>query len=185
MGRKNFKVKDETGKEFWISRSLAVCVIPVVIDKKTDKMYILASKRGSGCPDNVGKWNLTCGYLDYDEVLVEAAARELYEELGAIVEPKDLSFWGINDAIVPGDEKQNVTVRFWIALDYEQVSQGLLNGGLNNKTEERGGEANEVDEIRLFDAQGIDQVEWAFNHNQVIYEFIETLIALRGIEKQD
>lgn len=184
MSRKNFKITDkETGKEYWIARDCAVCVITVVVNAETDKMYILASKRGKACPDHVGKWNLTCGYLDYDETLAEAAARELYEEMGAQVKPEDLHFWGINDTIVPGDTKQNVTHRFWIALDYNQISEGLLNGGINTDTVSRGGEADEVEEIRLFDADAIESVEWAFNHKQVIYEFIQTLISLRGLEE--
>lgn len=184
MSRKNFKIVDrDSGKEYWIARDCAVCIIPVVIDTKTDKMYILASKRGSACPDHVGKWNLTCGYLDYDETLAEAASRELYEETGALVKPEDLHFWGINDAVHPGDMKQNVTHRFWIALDYEEISNGLLSGGINTDTESRGGEKDEVSEIKLFDAQSIDSVEWAFNHKEVIYEFIQTLISLRGIEE--
>jgi 8-oxo-dGTP pyrophosphatase MutT (NUDIX family) len=179
MATKNFKITDkETGKEYWIARDCAVCVIPVVVDQESDKMYILASKRGPACPDHVGKWNLTCGYLDFDETLAEAAAREMYEELGAIVKPEDLQFWGINDAPIPGT-KQNVTHRFWIALDYKEITEGLLNGGLNTDTKSRGGEENEVDEIRLFDATAIESVEWAFNHDQVIYEFVQTLIALR------
>jgi 8-oxo-dGTP pyrophosphatase MutT (NUDIX family) len=183
MNKKNFKITDkETGKEYWISRSCAVCVTVVVVDQKEDKMYLLASKRGSACPDFVGKWNLTCGYLDFDETLVEAAARELYEELGIIVKPEDLQFWGINDAIKPGDNKQNVTHRFWIALDYEDITKGLLDGSINTNTALRGGEENEVEEIRLFDAAAIDSVEWAFNHDQVIYEFIQTHTSLRGIE---
>ena len=183
MRKKNFKITDkETGVDYWISRSCAVCVVVVVVDSKTDKMYLLASKRGPNCPDYVGKWNLTCGYLDFDETLVQAASRELYEETGALVKPEDLQFWGINDAVSPGDEKQNVTHRFWVALDYEEISKGLLEGSINTDTVSRGGEEDEVDEIRLFDASAIDSVEWAFNHDQVIYEFVQTLISLRGLE---
>ena len=59
----------------------------------------------------------------------------------------------------------------------------MLNGGINTNTVSRGGEADEVEEIRLFDADAIESVEWAFNHKQVIYEFIQTLISLRGLEE--
>ena len=109
MSKKNFKITDkETGKEYWISRSCAVCVTVVVVDQKEDKMYLLASKRGSACPDFVGKWNLTCGYLDFDETLVEAAARELYEELGIIVKPEEVLELGqmVNAKIINIDKEK-------------------------------------------------------------------------------
>lgn len=185
MSKKNFKITDkETGKEYWIARDCAVCVITIVVDKKEDKMYILASKRGEACPDHVGKWNLTCGYLDYDETLAQAASRELYEELGILASPEDFQFWGINDYPMPGDTKQNVTHRFWIALDYDEIMEGLKDGKINNNTESRGGEKDEVSDIKLFDAAAIETVDWAFNHDQVIYEFVQTLISLRGIEEE-
>ena len=184
MSRKNFKITDkETGKEYWIARDCAVCIVTVVVDKDTDKMYILASKRGQSCPDHIGKWNLTCGYLDYDETLAQAASRELFEELGILAKPEDFQFWGINDFPMPGDTKQNVTHRFWIALEYKEIIDGLNNGLINCDTKSRGGEEEEVSEIKLFDAESIETVEWAFNHDQVIYEFIQTLISLRGIEE--
>ena len=60
---KNFKITAvEDGKEYWISRSVAVSVFLFVKDK--DKLYVLANKRGPGAADFQGLWNCPCGYLD-------------------------------------------------------------------------------------------------------------------------
>ena len=45
MSRKNFKIVDrDSGKEYWIARDCAVCIIPVVIDTKTVSLYLVVQK---------------------------------------------------------------------------------------------------------------------------------------------
>ena len=66
----------ETGKKTWLSRSVAVVGL-IEIDNK-----FLMVKRGPKCPDEVGKWVLPCGYLDWDENLTEGMYRETAEETG-------------------------------------------------------------------------------------------------------
>ena len=62
----NFPVIKD-GKEYWISRSIAVaCFVYKIVN---DEIYVLANKRGSGTPDFQGYWYCPCGYLDYDETL--------------------------------------------------------------------------------------------------------------------
>ena len=63
---KNFSIIDsKTGREYWISRSVAVIVILFAYDLK-GKQYVLTVKRGKGTPDPeyVGVHCLPCGYLD-------------------------------------------------------------------------------------------------------------------------
>lgn len=70
------EVVGESPRKVWLSRSMAVVGVYVINDK------VLMVKRGPGCPDEVGKWVLPCGYLDGNETLKEAMYRETYEETG-------------------------------------------------------------------------------------------------------
>ena len=74
--KENECTKTTDGRTVWLSRSCAVVGI-IAVDNK-----VLMVKRGLGCPDEVGKWVLPCGYLDYDETLQDAIIREVYEETG-------------------------------------------------------------------------------------------------------
>ena len=82
--KENFKVTAiETGKEYWISRSVAVAVIIYGKDLSgKDENVFLIHKRGPGCPDNIGKWSVNCGYINWGETIKQAAIRETFEETG-------------------------------------------------------------------------------------------------------
>lgn len=190
---KNFKVTAiEDGKEYWISRALAVT--GVIRARKLDKQnpnqlpksFYLVSKRGSGCPDHNGKWQCTCGYLDFDETLMEAVLREIKEELGldlekAIMEqdPENPVVYSINLLAVrddpEADARQNVTFRYLIDVDYDWVSELMMNDTINIDTESRGGEPGEIESIALVSCMDLDREpflnNWAFNH----YELLDSL----------
>ena len=68
------------GKEIWVSRSVTVLAILVVICD--GQAYVPLNKRGPDLPSEVGKWCLAGGYLDYDETIGGAVMREVWEELG-------------------------------------------------------------------------------------------------------
>ena len=158
---KNFPIKDEkTGKEYWISR--AVAVVTFVFTVIDNKLCILANKRGKGTPDYQGYWNCPCGYLDFDETLQQAAAREVFEETGISIYYPDLKFINCNDDVNEG--KQNVTFRFGIVL--EDYIPKIL------EVSERGGEDNEVSEIKWIPVKEISKYKWAFNHEQIIWNIL-------------
>ena len=167
---KNFKVIDKnTNKEFWISRSIAVTAIVYFVSD--NKPYILIEKRGKGCPDFVGKYCLPCGYLDWGETIEEAAKREIYEEVGLRLNEHYCKFIGIQDD--PKDNvKQNVTIRVEINVSPNEIIKESIQGYINTNTLERGGEANEVDEILFISPDDINHIEFAWNHNEVIKNWI-------------
>lgn len=149
----NFPIeyKDKT---YWVSRSIAVAIFVYNPLKKA----VLAVKRGEGCPDNIGKWCCPCGYLDYNETVMQAAYRELHEETGTNADDvSELQLFKINDE--PSDEKQNVT------FIYKCIHYNIE----NNLTTEFS-EPNEIQEIKWIPIKDIDNYDWAFNHNLIIKE---------------
>lgn len=158
---KNFKVVDkESEKEYWISRASAVVGIVYGLDKDGEP-HFLVSKRGPGCPDHVGKWAFTCGYLDWDETKKEAVVRELWEELGLLIQPSlPRRFCEIDD---PGrDKRQNLVTRYLVRVDLSELQSKLESGVINKNSDQRGGESGEVGEIRLVTAKEVGSLEWAF-----------------------
>lgn len=155
MNRKNFSINYE-GKEYWISRSVAVLGLVYVITPNRT-IYILANKRGIGAPNYQGYWNLPCGYIEYDETCKEACIREIHEETGVTVH--SMHFWTVSDDLE--DDKQNVTLRYFCCLD------SLLEVSKDNLS----GEKNEVEEVRWIKLSDINKYNWAFNHEQIIKEF--------------
>lgn len=149
----------------WLSRS--ACVVTLVVAKVKGKHYVLASQRGKGTPDPefVGSWNLCCGYLDYNETLREAATRELFEETGIIVHPDELVFYKVNDN--PFDDKrQNITFRYFHLLKCD-----YLPNTTNNFSE-----VDEVDEIAWIPVESVNNVNWAFNHKELVNEMLNYYI---------
>ena len=105
--RENELVKTVDGREFFISRSVAV--VPYIIVTIDTEFYFLMVKRGPGCPNEIGKWCLPCGYLDWDETSYEACLRETYEETKFDATPYlSKQPWFVNTNIA--NTNQNVTI---------------------------------------------------------------------------
>ena len=161
---KNFPVIDKaTGREHWISRSIAAVVCIIAKDKSGDE-YVLAVQRGKGTPDPeyVGKYCMPCGYLDYDETVAQAAQREVKEETGLTFPVTDFKLVTINDN--PFDDKrQNVTFRYLVKSD-------VLVNELELMFTTKNSEKDEVSGIRFIKLSNIELYEWAFNHETLIKE---------------
>lgn len=183
MARENFKVTSkEDGKEYWISRSVAVAIVVYGFPPKPSESgsefskessgVFLVHRRGPGCPDNIGKWSTNCGYIGWGESVAEAAVRELYEETGLEIPASHLRFIGYNDPV--GDGKENVTLRFVACLPKSLLENGLKTGKINTNTSWRGGEEEEISEFRLIDQYGIYELakeeDWAFQHDKLLLE---------------
>ena len=117
---KNFPVIDkETGREYWISRSIAVVVAVFAKDKISNDDFVLVVQRGTGTPDPeyIGAFCMPCGYLDFDETCVQAAQRELVEETGLMFPISDFKLVSIND-VPESDKRQNVTFRYVVKSSF-------------------------------------------------------------------
>lgn len=167
----------EDGKVRFHSRSIALCGM-VILSGGNGEYYFLVHSRGEGCPDEKGKWSFNCGYLDWNETLIDGLKRELWEEIGLDVDKLKtctIKLDKINDSIEGENKvKQNVTIRYHIICDLSEV-KGLLDSGiLNNRSEERGGEPGEVGEIKIFGLENrFNPSEWAFNHGELANNFHE------------
>lgn len=178
---KNFQIEDrDTGKMYWISRSMAVHGVLLLHNFKDNQIWVLLEKRGPGCPDEIGKWADPTGYLDWDETLKEALYREVWEELGLNLGDLDLckiTLDGIHDSVVD-NKLQNVTVRYIVNLDWDEIQPLLRRGIINTDTESRGGEKDEVSDINTIKIYPRDTTIdkpgfFAFNHGDIINRLIK------------
>lgn len=161
---KNFSIIDHrTGREYWISRSVAVVALVFGYDED-EREYILAVQRGTGTPDPefVGKWCLPCGYLDYDETLEEALQREVFEETGVLLATDFIELLEINSD-PKSDKRQNITVRFQAIAKEENIA--------NISITTENSEQDEVSDIKWIPFSEVDNYEWAFNHKELIKQY--------------
>lgn len=159
---KNFPVIDKnTGREHWISRSIA-CVVGVFAKDKHGYDSVLVVKRGTGTPDPeyVGAYCMPCGYLDFDETCVQAAQRELIEETGLNFPVSDFKLISINDD-PNSDKRQNVTFRYTVNTPLSVDELLLL-------TTTKNSEKNEISAIRFIRMCDINLYDWAFNHKELV-----------------
>lgn len=175
--RENEKVSLPDGREVWLSRHCAVVGVVFAVDKATEELYVALGKRGKSCPDEVGKWVMPSGYLDWDESLGEACLRETWEEIGLDIkglpeedtiitsfhqgEPQP-SFTSSNKT---GD-KQNVSHYFFHAFAASPLPE------LSTKNNPVSGEVEEAKWVNIDDLQNY---EVGFNHEERIMMFIRTI----------
>lgn len=169
---KPYTVTTEDGKEKVIYDGRYTCVCGVVFAKEENTLYVLANKRGEGCPTNVGLWNMPCGYVDAGSI-EENVSREVYEETGIKISPDDFVFMGLSDT----SKERNITLRYVAVLNEGRQELPSL-----EQIKTLGGEENEVAETKWIDIRFLDKYKWAFNHDNVItsilmeiYEFQKEL----------
>lgn len=151
---------------------MSVTVIAIAVLKENNRIYVLASQRGTGTPDKelIGKWNLTCGYLDFDETGMEAAARETFEETGVDISNETTKLLFVNTD--PNrDKRQNVSLRYGVRLKGKKEFYEKHFSREHNEKDEAG-------EIRFIDINDLDKYEWAFNHNEILRGMLDTILKL-------
>lgn len=105
------------GETLWSGRYCAVSC--VVLAKENNKWYVLINKRGKGTPDDQGKWNMPCGYLDGGESATEACSREVAEECGVNIPSEAFALINVetdpkkcNKGIYVSQDLENILVNF-------------------------------------------------------------------------
>jgi len=159
---------EHKGKKYWISRSVAV--FGVIFFEHEEETKVLITQRGEKCPDEVGKWCLPCGYLDWNESGPEALIREVYEETKINLydfEKKPLfnHLFKSNPLFVESnlyDHKQNVSLGYCLHANLEKDLD------LSFRSEE-------VSDIQLVSIADINKMEFAFGHDKRIHEALSIL----------
>lgn len=169
------------GETLWISRS--VTVLPVLIfvlgEPKLANAYVPLGQRGQALPDEVGKWGLPGGYLDYDETAGEAVMREIWEELGLnilalqvehrFVGQLDQPYFVFSEPI----RRQNVTLRFPLMFLLEA---GAALPALNPRVG-----VDEVAEARWFGLAEALAMPLAFGHEEIMADCLAGYFAAAGV----
>ena len=174
----NFQITDsKTGEPYWISRSIAVCGIVACIRPEDEKLFFLVERRGPGCPDFVGDLACPCGYLGWGETRKEAIIREIKEETGIdlseMLKDDERIFEWMTEDNPEENIRQNVTTRYIILADYDQIKK-YLDSGPDLSTGSRGGEAEEVSELFLLGEEDLDEYSWAWNHKELLRAVAES-----------
>ena len=163
------------GKTYWYSRSVACSMYLFVYEKISHTWYILVSRRGPGCPSNIGKWNVPGGYLDFNETLEGAAKRECWEETGIKIEGEVKL---ANISTNPHSKAQNVVCSFYKTIEVNNISD--LTWRFSNIHNEQ----NEVSDIKLwkvslfFDFPDRMTDTFAFGHDKMIREIFKKRIQI-------
>lgn len=76
----NFQIESVSGEQYWISRSVAVVVVPLFM--MGNEVYIPLGKRSDSMTLYPGHWGIPCGFLDWGEDAAQCVRREVWEEIG-------------------------------------------------------------------------------------------------------
>lgn len=161
---KNFPFIHE-GREYWFSRANTAGMFVFCKDPDGD-WCILANKRGKGCPNGVGLWNVPGGYLDFNETLKDCALRECKEETGVIVDKAVAKLFSMHS--IPKGEFQNLSFKFYAKITDKKTTDFIFSYDLM--------ETDEVADIKWIKIKDVDSYSWAFRHLMLIKEIYHTVI---------
>ena len=169
------------GQELWISRS--VTVLPVLIfvvgELAIANAYVPLGKRGTALPDEVGKWGLPGGYLDFDETAGGAVQREIWEELGLNIPALQKANEFVGQLEQPyfvfsePRRRQNVTLRFPLMF---VMADGAVLPELNPQVGE-----DEVAEAQWFGLEEALEMALAFEHQIIMADCLAGYFSDKGV----
>lgn len=157
----NFPVR-RNGRVYYVSRSVAVSMYCYCMDR-FGNWCVLANQRGPGAPNNVGLWNVPCGYLDYNEDALTAAVRETFEETGVRIPKEKVAFMGANSK--PNGGSQNVSMRHACVLDGTIEDYPVSDANC---------EEGEVTDIRWIRLAEVKNYQWAFGMGHKVLDQART-----------
>lgn len=184
--RENECVELKDGRKVWLSRATAV-VASIFVEDDNHNWYVAMVKRGEGLPDEVGKWVMPCGYLDWNESIVEGCKREVFEETGLNIDMiinSDVHFYH-NDytsgqashvtSNPDGDAKQNISHHFLLAVSYDTTSVKEL-PKFNRELIDPAGEVADIQWINFVELENMEENnQIGFGHYQRIDQFVDML----------
>lgn len=158
----------------WDSRACAVVAHVLLV--KNGEPFVLLGKRGN-VTDHPGKWNIPCGYLDWNENLEGAMKREVWEETGfdldAFHGPKVYSMmsqpWLVYSE--PSENRENVAMHMGVVID--MLGDMLPELCLDNMEE---GESTGAYWMHYDSALQIPEHEWAFSHHARLRQFRDEVL---------
>ena len=128
-----------------------VTVDVVALTELDDQPHLLLVRRGRA--PYAGRWALPGGYLEVDEDLAPAAARELHEETGIALHPRELRQLGTYGRPRRDPRGRTVSVAFLAELDQVAEPEG-------------GDDAAHAEWLPL--VRVLDDVELAFDHAEIV-----------------
>lgn len=138
----NKLITDTDGNKHWISPSASVDALLVVNN------FVLVVKRSAEM-SNPNKWCLPCGFIDFNENLIDASVRELYEETGIDIREHNI----INSDYNRPHALNGTALQFIFEL-LERPTLKL--------------DTNECVEAKWVSVSMLDNLDFAFNHNRLI-----------------
>ena len=132
--------------------------------------YVLANLRGPGTPDYQGYWNMPCGFLESNETGEEGVCREMFEECGYKILPRQMELFDV-ETDPRYCNNGNVTIRYSnveFCTELPELKYTNING-----------EDGEVESVKWINVRDINKYKWAFNHKKLI---IDALWKLCDIE---
>jgi 8-oxo-dGTP pyrophosphatase MutT (NUDIX family) len=176
----NEEVNLPDGRTVWLSRSVAVVVQVWCVTPRTNPKVLLV-KRGPGCPDEVGKYGLPCGYLDWNETTGEACMREVWEEAGLdiskfVASSNNMLYNNLSkDNPQPwlvisnpkDDGRENVCLHYAVFAYFENEDD------IPSFETPSGGEKDETTDVVWGDAIRCMDKSLAFGHETRIKEFLD------------
>ena len=177
------------GKTLWSGRYCAVTGIvikkvknenTVSVLMKTGKpefdYYILANLRGPGTPDYQGYWNMPCGFLECTETGEEGVCREIFEECGYKILPRQMELFDV-ETDPRYCNNGNVTIRYSnveFCTELPELKYTNING-----------EEGEVESVKWINVKDINKYKWAFNHKKLIIDALWKLCDIELKEKNN
>lgn len=161
------------GEELWISRSVTVLAILIVICD--GNAYVPLNKRGPDLPSEVGKWCLAGGYLDYDETIGGAVLREVWEELGLDLQALQANHRLVGSLDQPSlvfsepRRSQNITMHYPLMV--------FLNPDTDLPLLAPQVSAGEVTDVAWVPLEKALAMDLAFNHQEILQYFLSTKFA--------
>jgi len=154
---------EHNGEKLWYSRSLA-CNIGV-FRINNDEYEVLACIRGQGFEFNKGLWNISGGFIDFNENAAQCAIRELFEETGVKISEKQVFFNKLSTN--PRGVRQTMNASHYAFFDKEETLNWVFTTEFS--------ENEETKEIKWIPISDLKKYKWTHNQISLINSMCEKI----------